>query len=112
MEDVTLDRVEAAKTAFANERLRWLIGKGDALVQEGSLSKDLLSTLLEKTVQEEIDRNLILRTIERDPMTTIEIAEKTKMKPDYVLYNLLALVKWRHANIVGKEDGRYLFWRE
>jgi predicted Rossmann fold nucleotide-binding protein DprA/Smf involved in DNA uptake len=112
MENVTLDKVEATKAAFADERLRWLIGKGDALVQRGDLNNEILSTLLQRTVQEEVDRNLILRAMENGPMTTSEIAKKTEMKPDYVLHNLLALVKWHRANIIGKEQGHYLFRRE
>jgi len=111
-ETANLDKLEAATDAFGNERLRWLIGKGDILVQKGELTPERLQQLMEQTVKEEIDRSHILREIRDGPATITEIAKTTKMEKDYILENLLALIKWNLAEIVGEENREYIYARK
>ena len=111
-ETANLDRIEAAADAFGNERLRWLIGKGDVLVQRGELTPEKLQALMEQTVKEEIDRSHILREIRDGPATITEIAKATKMEKDYILENLLALIKWNQVEIVGDENREYIYARK
>ncbi|MFW9927373.1 MAG: hypothetical protein ACFFDM_11520, partial [Candidatus Thorarchaeota archaeon] len=111
-ETANLDKVEAASDAFSNERLRWLIGKGDVLVQRGDLTPDRLHKLMEQTVREEIDRSHILREIRDGPATVTELAKATKMEKDYILENLLALIKWNQVEIVGDENREYIYARK
>ncbi|MFW9964062.1 MAG: hypothetical protein ACFFCX_10885 [Candidatus Sifarchaeia archaeon] len=106
------DKLEAAATAFGDERLRWLVGKGDILVQRGEITQERLNQLLEQTVKEEIDRNHILSEIRDGPATITEIAKGTKMGKDYILENLLALMKWNLVEIVGEEDREYIYARK
>ena len=47
-ETANLDMIEAAGVAFESERLRWLIGKGDVLVQRGELTPERLQELMEQ----------------------------------------------------------------
>ena len=42
-----MEKVDAAAEAFGNERLRWLIGKGDVLLQRGALAPERLKQLME-----------------------------------------------------------------
>ena len=111
-ESADLDKLEAASAAFGDERPRWLIGKGDVLVQRGDLTPERLNQLMEQTVREEIDRNHILREIRDGPATITEIAKATKMEKDYILENLLALMKWNAVEIVGDENQEYIYARK
>ena len=108
-ETANMDKLEAATDAFSNERLRWLIGKGDVLIQRGDLTPERLKELMEQTVREEIDRSHILREIRDGPATVSEIAKATKMEKDYILENLLALIKWNQVEIVGDNNREYIY---
>jgi hypothetical protein len=111
-ESANLDKLEAAAAAFGDERLRWLIGKGDVLVQRGDLTPERLNELMEQTVREEIDRNHILLEIKDGPATVTEIAKATNMEKAHILDNLLALMKWNVVEIVGDENREYIYARK
>ena len=111
-ETANMDKLEAAEDAFGDERLRWLIGKGDVLIQKGELTHERLQELMEQTVREEIDRSHIMREIKDGPATITEIAKATKMEKDYILENLLALMKWNMVEIVGDEGREYIYARK
>ncbi|MHA2360126.1 MAG: hypothetical protein ACXAB5_07620 [Candidatus Thorarchaeota archaeon] len=111
-ETANQEKIEAAAEAFGNERLRWLIGKGDVLVQKGELTPERLQGLMEQTVKEEIDRSHILREIRDGPATITELAKATKMEKYYILENLLALIKWNQVEIVGDEKREYIYARK
>ena len=111
-ETANLNRIEAAADAFGNERLRWLIGKGDVLVQRGDLTSERLQELMDQTVNEEIDRSHILREMRDGPATITELAKATKMEKDYILENLLAMMKWNQVEIVGDENREYIYARK
>ena len=111
-ETADLDKIQAAEDAFSDERLRWLIGKGDVLVQRGELTPERLQELMEQTDREEIDRSRIMKEIQDGPATITEIAKATKMEKDYILDNLLALMKWNLVEIVGDENREYIYARK
>ena len=111
-ESATVNKIEATLDAFNNERLRWLIGKGDVLVQRGELTPDRLQELMEQTVKEEIVRSHILREIQDGPATITEIAKATKLEKDYILENLIAMIKWNQVEIVGDEKREYIYARK
>ena len=111
-ETANIEKLKAAADAFAEERLRWLIGKGDVLIQRGDLTPERLQELMEQTVREEIDRSHILREIRDGPATVTEIAKATKMEKDYILEHLLALMKWNQVEIVGDENYEYIYARK
>jgi len=108
-ETATMEKVEAAAEAFGSERLRWIIGKGDVLIQRGELTHERLKELMEQTVREEIDRSHILREIQDGPATVTELAKATKMEKEYILENLLAMIKWNQVEIVGDENREYIY---
>lgn len=111
-ETANYEKVEAAAEAFGNERLRWLIGKGDVLLQRGDMTPERLKQLMEQTVREEIDRSIILGEIKDGPATITEIAKATMMEKDYILENLLALMKWNMVEIVGEDNREYVYARK
>ncbi|NHI87971.1 MAG: hypothetical protein EAX87_00530 [Candidatus Thorarchaeota archaeon] len=111
-ETANMEKVDAAAEAFGNERLRWLIGKGDVLLQRGDLTPERLKQLMEQTVREEIDRSYILGELKDGPATITEIAKATMMEKDYILENLLALMKWNMVEIVGEDKREYIYARK
>jgi len=111
-ENANLSKLEAASEAFSSERLRWLIGKGDVLVERGELTKERLGALMEQTVSEEIHRNIILQELEGAPATITEIAKATKLEKGFILENLLALLKWNQVSIIGDKNREYIYARK
>ena len=108
-EKVTPDKIEAAIDAFGQERLRWLIGKGDVLMNEGELSSERLDELIQKTVHEEIERSMIIKQLEDTPKTITEIAKATTLEKHRVLWNLLAMLKWNRVEISGEKNREYIY---
>ena len=110
-ETVDSDRIQAMADAFADERLRWLIGKGDVLVQNGELTQERFRELMDKTIQEEYERHYIMRQLDDGPVTVSNIAKATGLETHRVLWNVLALMKWNKVEIVGEEKREYLYAR-
>jgi hypothetical protein len=108
-ETATMEKIEAAKIAFGDERLRWLIGKGDVLVQEGELTEERFKTLVESTVRDEIERSAILSQLEKSTGTVTEIAKAVDLEDDRTLWNLIALMKWNKVDIVGEKNREYIY---
>ena len=109
METATLEKVEAMYTAFSNERLRWLIGKGDLLVQKGELELEHLQSLIQKTVKDEFERNLILNTLRAGSKTVTQIAKSIEMDSADVFKNIIALTKWKRIEVSGQKGCEYLY---
>lgn len=110
-ETVDSDRMQAMADAFADERLRWLIGKGDVLVQNGELTQDKFKELMDKTIQEEYERHYIMKQLNDGPVSVSKIAKKTGLEPHRVLWNILALMKWNRVEIASVEKREYLYAR-
>ncbi len=95
--------------AFEDERLRWLIGKGDVLVQRGELAEDELYSLIKKTVEEEFTRCLILRSLKTGSKTTTEVSRDLHLDTSIVHWNLLALRRWNKVEIVKQQVDEYVY---
>ena len=108
-EKATLDKIEAAMDAFGRERLRWLMGKGDVLIQRGDLTEEHLEELLKKTVRDEIERSYIAKQLENAHSTISQISKATRIDKERVVWNLLAMMKWNRVEIVGQEGAEYLY---
>ena len=108
-EKTNLKQVEAAMDAFGSERLRWLLGKGDVLLNKGELADEKYDELVQKTVRDEVERSYIAKILEAAPATVSSLAKATKMETDRIVWNLLAMLKWGRAEIVGKEGHEYLY---
>jgi hypothetical protein len=108
-EKATMDTIDAAIEAFGSERLRWLVGKGDVLIQYGELTKERYDQLVKQTVREEIERSIIRKHLEDSPRPVSYLAKKTKLDSDVILWNLLAMMKWNQVEIVGEEKREYLY---
>ena len=108
-ETVDEDRIQAMADAFADERLRWLIGKGDVLVQNGELTQEKFKELVDKTIKEEFERHYIMKQLNDGPVTVSKVSKATGLEPHRVLWNILALMKWNRVEIAGEEKREYLY---
>jgi len=104
--------MNAAIDAFSRERVRWLVGKGDILIQKGELELDRFNELTEKTIRDEIHRSMIYQNLDDLPETVSSLAEMTDLDRSIVLYNLLAMLKWNQIEIVGEDHHSYLFTKK
>ena len=75
----------------------------------GELTKERLDELMEQTVSEEINRNIIMLELEGAPATITELAKATKLEKDFILENLLALMKWNQVSIIGDKNREYIY---
>ena len=108
-ENASVEKIEAMYDAFSTERLRWLIGKGDILVQRNELSEEKLYSLIEKTVEEEFIRSQILGVLRDGAKTTTEVSRTVHLDASIVHWNLLALTKWNQVEIVDQRVDEYLY---
>jgi transcription initiation factor IIE alpha subunit len=108
-ESARLDNVSAMNEAFSGERLRWLIGKGDLLVQKGELTEAQLHALIGKTVREEYVRHLIIDAVRNGLRTVTDISTATRLDSSLVLTNLFALMRWNKVEIAEQRDEEYLY---
>ena len=108
-ESVTSEKLDAMYEAFSDERLRWLIGKGDLLVQKGELDNDKLEDLISKAVGQEYERHLILDALEGEERTISEIAKLTKLPSHEVFSNIIALTKWNKVVVTQQKGNEYLY---
>ncbi|MFW9966900.1 MAG: hypothetical protein ACFFEA_07085 [Candidatus Thorarchaeota archaeon] len=110
-ETADIDRIQAMADAFADERLRWLIGKGDVLVQNGELTQEKFKELVDKSIQDEFERHYIMIQLKDGSAPISKIAKSTGLEPHRVLWNILALMKWNMVEITGVEKREYLYAR-
>ena len=108
-ENPSLRKMQAVYDAFEDERLRWLIGKGDVLVQKGELDEDELNSLIKKTVEEEFVRCLILGSLQQSSKTTTEVSKDIHLETSVVHWNLLALRRWNKVEIVEQKVDEYVY---
>lgn len=97
---------------FADFRFRWLVGKKYQITQKenvyGSrIDEKLYEELLEKTVDSEILRHQILKTIEHEPRSTPEISEKLKVPTEIIMTNLITMLNDRKVAIQMKNHDAY-----
>ncbi len=108
-ESATEDNIIAAIDAFGSERLRWLIGKGDILVQNGILNDERFQSLIDATVKDEIERYSIEQVLRTQPTTITKMSKILKIEKDCILWHLLAMIKWNRVEIVGVEKNEYVY---
>ena len=108
-ENASLRKIQAVYDAFEDERLRWLIGKGDVLVQRGELTEDELYSLINNTIEEEFTRNLIIQSLQTGSKTTTEVSKDIHLTTSIVHWNLLTLRRWNKVEIVKQQVDEYVY---
>ncbi len=108
-ESATTEKLNAMYEAFSDERLRWLIGKGDLLVQKNELDNNRLEELISNTVRQEFERHLILGAFDGEERTISDISKLTQLPSDEVFNNIIALTKWNKITVTRQKGNEYLY---
>lgn len=108
-EIATHEKIDAMYDVFSSERLRWLIGKGDLLMQKGELEMEHLQELIIKTVQQEHERSMILRSLGKEAKSITEISKDVQLDPSDVFRNIIALTKWNMVEVSEQKGCEYLY---
>lgn len=98
-------RLEAAKMTLDGERVRWLVGKQEALTEGKNvfgeqLQKGRYEFIVQKAAAVEYRRNLLLANL-GEPRTVHELHELTGMPKREIVENIIALLRWRKIEQVG-----------
>lgn len=103
-------RLEAAFGLLGNMRVRWLIGRSQALLESGSISEEELESLMRSVMREELERWLIMKEIERrGPLSVKEISESTSLSEQAIVEHILALRRFGRINSIGEKENWYLY---
>ncbi len=102
-------RLVAAKEALALERIRWLMGRERALVEDKNVfgekvPQEEFDHLMHQTVEKEFAKRRILLSIREDALSVKEIAQKVEASPREVLRNIVSLERDGLVSVVGIEE--------
>lgn len=83
--------------SLMDERVRWLIGKGRALIDEEEITLEKYETVMKDILTAEMQRNMIINELKTRPLTVSEISFNIKLPKKLILKHLIAL---RHNGLV------------
>ena len=101
-------RLTAAKEAFAQQRIRWLVGRERELVEDKNVfgekvSQEEFDQLMLQTVEKEFAKRRILLSMGGDSFSVKEIAQTVGASPKEVLRNIVSLERDGLVSVVGIE---------
>lgn len=101
-------RLIAAKEAFAQQRIRWLVGRERELVEDKNVfgekvSQEEFDQLMLQTVEKEFAKRRILLSMGGDSFSVREIAQTVGASPKEVLRNIVSLERDGLVSVVGIE---------
>ena len=97
--------------SLSDSRLRWLIGKGKSITEQGKITLDEYETMINDILQTEMQRKMIVWELAYDTLTANEIATRVKLSPKQVMKHLLALRRVGKVAIKGERDDELEFQR-
>lgn len=101
-------RLVAAKETLAQEKIRWLVGREMALVEDKNVfgekvSQEEFDQLMLQTIEKEFAKRRILLSIGEDALSVKEIAQRVEASPREVLRNMVSLERDGLVSVVGIE---------
>jgi DNA-binding transcriptional ArsR family regulator len=103
-------RLEAAVGVLGDIRVRWLIGRSQALLESGTITKEGLEQLMRKIMREELERWLIMNEIERQgPLSVKDLSRATRLPEQAVVKHLLALRRNGRVTFAGEKENMHLY---
>jgi hypothetical protein len=104
------NKLEAAAGLLGDVRVRWLIGRSQALIESGSITEKDMELLMKHVMKEELERWLILKAIEKQgPLTIREISKGTSLPEPLIVEHVLALRRLGRINTIGEKENWYLY---
>jgi len=103
-------KLEAAAGLLGDIRMRWLIGRSQALLESRSISEEELEQLLRSVMREELERWLIMKELEkRGPLTVKDILKATDLPEQTTVKHILALMRFGRITITDEKEEGYLY---
>lgn len=98
-------KLDAAKMTLDGERVRWLVGKEEALTEGKNvfgeqLQKNRYEYVVQKAAAVEYKRNMILSNL-GEARSVHELHDLTGMPKREIVENIIALLKWRKIEQAG-----------
>jgi len=109
MGQTNLKRLDAMIQSLSDERLRWLMGRGKSLVDQGKITIKEYKTIMKDILQTEMERKMIINELRPDPLTVSEISSRIELPPKQVLKHLIALRRRSIVAITGERKGELEF---
>jgi len=104
------NKLEAAAGLLGDVRVRWLIGRSQALLESGSISEKELESLMKRVMRVELERWLIVKEIEKQcPLTIREISKGTSLPEHSIVEHMLALRRLGRITTIGEKENWYLY---
>jgi predicted transcriptional regulator len=104
-------QLDAMILSMSDERLRWLIGKGKSIIDQGKMTPEEYETVIRDILQTEMQRKMIVWELAFDSLTVSEISSRVELPPKQVLKHLLALRREGSVAIIGERDDELEFQR-
>jgi DNA-binding transcriptional ArsR family regulator len=108
------EKIDAAIAAVEGERVMWLLGKKRRLTSDGNvfgnvLNENRYNVILNNIANEEYERSLILRVLEKGPKSVHELSSATGLPKAAVVGHIIALRKWRRIEDAGMKGQSPLY---
>ena len=99
------EKLKAAFNTTLDPRLRSWVGKERKLTEEGNVYGELIEqeqfdTMMEEVIRKEYEQSMILLSIEEEPLSAKQIAEKVGLNPSDVVNHLIKLKKRQTVHMV------------
>jgi hypothetical protein len=104
------NKLEAAAGLLGDVRVRWLIGRSQALLESGSISEKELESLMKRVMKEELERWIIVKEIgKQGPLTIKEISKRTRLPEPLIVEHVLALRRLGRITTIGEKENEYVY---
>ena len=99
-------RIQAALRTLEGERIRWLLGKKEKMTTGENVFGETITEarydfILQKAAAVELERNMLLLQMERQPKTVHELHDATGISKPEIVQHIIALKRWRMIEQVG-----------
>jgi DNA-binding transcriptional ArsR family regulator len=104
-------KLDAMILSLSDARLRWLIGKGKSIIDQGKITPEEYETVIKDILQTEMQRKMIVWELAYNTLTANEISSRVKLSSKQVMKHLLALRREGKVTITGERDDELEFQR-
>jgi hypothetical protein len=95
--------------SLKDARLRWLIGKGKSLIDQGKITLEEYETVIKDIFQTEMQRKMIINELGSGSLTVSEISIRVELPLNIVLKHLIAMRRNSTVAIIGERDDELEF---
>ncbi len=102
-------RLDAMILSLKDARLRWLIGKGKSLIDQGKISLEEYEAIIKDIFQTEMQRKMISTELVSGSLTVSEISTRIGLPLNLILKHLIAMRRNNVIAIIGERDDELEF---